>query len=172
MLSHCKEPRGIIYEYVRFQVFKAVTMKDAAFRDVRTCGIISLQRASVASYCWFCFLPADSFDPDDGYDMFLRNVGSYKIQPHHIPEDDIYYIRVFRSWTLSIVMSIMNDGLSPEFWVILIYHRHKPIEWYMFAILNFIETCSWVLKYSLQATYEIRQVFKSSLSPLQSRRVY
>jgi hypothetical protein len=46
MASPLQSPAG--YCYVRLDVFTAVIMKNAVFRDVTPCGT---QRASVASYC-------------------------------------------------------------------------------------------------------------------------
>jgi hypothetical protein len=68
-LIHCANCYTIITNYLRFEVFTAVTMKNAAFCDIAPCGSckkgrfgelsvsiirvtrISSQRASVVSYC-------------------------------------------------------------------------------------------------------------------------
>jgi hypothetical protein len=39
---------------------------------------VSSQRASAASYGQCCYWLTDSLHPNDGWDTFLRNVGSYK----------------------------------------------------------------------------------------------
>jgi hypothetical protein len=46
--------------------------------ELGTTDSIPPQRASVASYCLRYSYLADSFHPDDGGDMFLRNIGSHK----------------------------------------------------------------------------------------------
>jgi hypothetical protein len=68
--------------WVRFEIFTAVVMKSIIFWDVSPCSLLSLNRRFGGTYrlllatcllscsCWNYF-----FDPEDGGDMFLRNVG-------------------------------------------------------------------------------------------------
>jgi hypothetical protein len=58
-----------VFKYVIFEVFTAVTMKNAVFWDV------TLQTAATCSR-WF--LARGFFYPEDGGDTFLRNVGSIR----------------------------------------------------------------------------------------------
>jgi hypothetical protein len=77
-----------LFALLRFQVFTAVTMKNAVFWDVTLCrscvsrhfgGTCSLQPPTQR---WF--LARGFFYPEDGGDTFLRNVCSHKIYtaPH------------------------------------------------------------------------------------------
>jgi hypothetical protein len=61
-----------MHNFVRFEVFTAVTMKNAIFWDV------------AAATCSHWFLACGFFYPEDRGDRFLRNVGSHKIytEPH------------------------------------------------------------------------------------------
>jgi hypothetical protein len=56
---------------IRFEVFTAVTMKNVVFWDVAPCG----SPATCSSW----FLARGFFNPEDGGDTFLRNVGAHKI---------------------------------------------------------------------------------------------
>jgi hypothetical protein len=78
--------------YVKFEVFTAVTMKNAVFWDVALCrsclnrrfgGTYRLQPQSAAT-CSRWLLARGFFYPEDGGDTFLQNVGSHKIYtaPH------------------------------------------------------------------------------------------
>jgi hypothetical protein len=65
---------------VGFEVFTAVVMKSTIFWDMTLCSPLSLNRRFGGIYrlhfqlaCWFCW--TYFFDPEDGGDMFLRNVG-------------------------------------------------------------------------------------------------
>jgi hypothetical protein len=104
---------------IRFEVFTAVTMKNAVFWDVLPCipcvnrhfgGIyyLHLQGRKTselgtrvnrwlqsAATCSHCFLARGLFYPEYGDDTFLRNVGSQKIYmaPHPRIRYSYYYYR-------------------------------------------------------------------------------
>jgi hypothetical protein len=79
---------------VRFEVFRAVTMKNAVFWDVALCTScvnrrfggtyrLNLQGRKIrelhtTATCSRWFLARGFFYPEDGGDTFLRNVGSHK----------------------------------------------------------------------------------------------
>jgi hypothetical protein len=76
----------ILKHYVRFEVFTAVTMKNAVFWDVAPCRscvnrLIGLQSAATCSR-WF--LTRGFLYSENGGDTFLRNVGLHNIYtaPH------------------------------------------------------------------------------------------
>jgi hypothetical protein len=90
---------------VRFEVFTAVTMNNAVFRDVAPCRFCmnrrfgatyqfhiqgkkspraKNQREQVAADCGF-------FYPEDGGDTFLRNVGSDKIYTAHTSQKTAFF---------------------------------------------------------------------------------
>jgi hypothetical protein len=71
---------------VRFEVFTAMTMKNIVFWDVAPCGVQSVTCLTGNLVFFTC--------PEDGGDMFLRNVGSK--QSHtvlHPPEDNILQVK-------------------------------------------------------------------------------
>jgi hypothetical protein len=61
---------------LRFEVFMAVTTKNAVFWDVAPCRSCVIRRFG-GTYRWF--LARGFFCPEDGGDKFLQNVGSHKI---------------------------------------------------------------------------------------------
>jgi hypothetical protein len=69
---------------LRFEVFTAVTMKNAVLWDVTQCGSCMNRRFGGTATCSSWFLACGFFNPKDGGDTFLRNVGSHKIHtaPH------------------------------------------------------------------------------------------
>jgi hypothetical protein len=74
-------------ERVRFDVFTAVTMKNAVFWDAalcRSCVTDVSEELQTAAACSRWYLTCRFFYPEDGGDTFLRNVGSHKIYttPH------------------------------------------------------------------------------------------
>jgi hypothetical protein len=94
-------PYKMLFPIARFEVFTAVTMKNAVFWDVAPCrscvnrrfgGTYSLHlqgrkiagEEPDADACSPWFLARRFFYPEDGGDTFLRNVGSHKIYtaPH------------------------------------------------------------------------------------------
>jgi hypothetical protein len=61
---------AINYGHVGFEVFTAVVVKSAIFWDVTPFSPLSVNRRFGGKSCSAYF-----FDPEDGGDMFLRNVG-------------------------------------------------------------------------------------------------
>jgi hypothetical protein len=114
--------------HIRFEVFTAVVMKSIVFWDMTPCSPLSVNRRfgrtyrshlqgrrnkfnkkpaskQVASYllvsCWTYF-----FDPEDGGDMFLRNVGWQRTTRRHIPEyDTLQRLHMFQS------IELVSSGL-------------------------------------------------------------
>jgi hypothetical protein len=72
------------FKYVRFEVFTAVTMKNAVFWDVASCRSCVNRRfgGTSAATCSRWFFARGFFYPEDGGDTFLRNVDSHKIYIH------------------------------------------------------------------------------------------
>jgi hypothetical protein len=72
--------------YVRSEVFTAVTMKNAVFWDVAPCRSCVNRRfgGTYCSHLFTLFPRSRIFYPEDGGDTFLRHVGSHKIYtvPH------------------------------------------------------------------------------------------
>jgi hypothetical protein len=52
----------------------------------------SRKGVSVATYCLRCSQLADSFHPDDGRDIFLRNIGSYNSQHGTTTQETGFFI--------------------------------------------------------------------------------
>jgi hypothetical protein len=74
------------YDKVRFEIFTAVVMKSIIFWDVTPCSPLTFCFLYISGFparSLFCLPPAYLlvlaeiifFDPEDGGDMFLRNVG-------------------------------------------------------------------------------------------------
>jgi hypothetical protein len=69
--------------YVRFEVLTALFMKSTIFRDITPCSPFKVNRRFGGTYrlhllatCFHAgFLLILFFDPEDGGDMLLRNVG-------------------------------------------------------------------------------------------------
>jgi hypothetical protein len=68
-----------ILSWVGFEVFTAVVMKSVIFWDVTPCSLLSFNRRLGGTYRLHLLLATwflnNFFDPADGGDMFLRNVG-------------------------------------------------------------------------------------------------
>jgi hypothetical protein len=54
-----------------FEVLAAVVMKNSLFWDIKLCSPLKFNQEPASS----CFLLGLFFDPENGWDMFLRNVG-------------------------------------------------------------------------------------------------
>jgi hypothetical protein len=64
---------GLIGDYVGFEVFTAVVMKSIVFWDMTPCSPLNAGGKQSSAHAGFLF---DLFlDPEDGGDMFLRNIG-------------------------------------------------------------------------------------------------
>jgi hypothetical protein len=78
--SPLQSPAG--YYYVRFEAFTAVTVKSAVLWDITPCDSCTNRRSCLCSVLRLLvtanIAPSSLIHPDDGYDTFLRNVGSYK----------------------------------------------------------------------------------------------
>jgi hypothetical protein len=76
-----RKPLHLLYRAqpvnVRFEVFTAVTMKNAVFWDIKT-QFIPHRRHITLILCKFLGFHSGDYEecPDNGGDIFLRNVGS------------------------------------------------------------------------------------------------
>jgi hypothetical protein len=79
--------------HVRFEIFTAVTMRNAVFWDVAPCGLQS------AATCSRWFLARGFFYPEDGSHTFFRNVGSRKIYTAPHPKRR-HSLGIFYDWVI------------------------------------------------------------------------
>jgi hypothetical protein len=95
----------VILHFVRFETFTAVVMKSSIFWDRKPCSLLKVNRRFGKTRRLACYLlhvgfsSGLFFDPEDGGDTFLRNVGWLSK----------YYLSVCLSVCLSIYLSIYGS---------------------------------------------------------------